>query len=95
MKKNHLIKILSSLIVKSSTSQELLQVKFINCYLREYISFTTKMTLETWASLGLWVGEKMVDNLCNNTQKSLAFANVWCLLLMTFANTMDQDKAKA
>ena len=49
--KNHLIKILSSLIVKFSSSQELLQVKCINCYLREIISFTTKMTLETGASL--------------------------------------------
>ena len=27
------------------------QVKFINCYLREIISFTKKMTLETGASL--------------------------------------------
>ena len=27
------------------------QVKFINCYLREIISFTKKLTLETWASL--------------------------------------------
>ena len=52
MKKNHLMKIISSLIVKfSCPSQELLQVKFINCYLREYISFTPKMTLETGASL--------------------------------------------
>ena len=42
MKKNHLIKILSSLIVKFSASQELIQVKFINCYLKKYISFTTK-----------------------------------------------------
>ena len=28
-------------------------VKFINCYLREIISFTKKMTLETGTSLGL------------------------------------------
>ena len=28
------------------------QVKLINCYHREIISFTTKMTLETGASLG-------------------------------------------
>ena len=32
-------------------SQELLQVKFKNCYLREYTSFTTKITLETGTSL--------------------------------------------
>ena len=28
------------------------QVKFINCYLRQIISFTIKMTLETGTSLG-------------------------------------------
>ena len=32
-----------------------LQVKFIKCYLREIISFTKKMTLETGASLGIWM----------------------------------------
>ena len=48
--KNHLIKILSSLIVKFSVcpSQELLQLNFINCYLREYISFTTKKDIRDW-----------------------------------------------
>ena len=56
--KNHL-KILSSQIVKFSLmseprtnpSPELLQVKVISCYLRENISFTRNMTLETGASL--------------------------------------------
>ena len=56
MKKNHLLKILSSLIVKFSDVQAenfYFQVKFINCYLREIISFTkNKLTLETGASLG-------------------------------------------
>ena len=54
MKKNHLLKILSSLIVKFTDVQAenfYFQVKFINCYLREIISFTKKMTLETGASL--------------------------------------------
>ena len=31
-----------------SPSQELLQVKFINCYLREIISFTTKSDIRDW-----------------------------------------------
>ena len=54
MKKNHLLKILSSLIVNFSDVQAenfYFQVKFINCYLREIISFTKKLTLETGASL--------------------------------------------
>ena len=45
MKKNHLLKTLSSLIVKFSDVQSenlYFQVKFINCYLREIISFTEK-----------------------------------------------------
>ena len=58
MKKNHL-KILSSLIVKFTDVQAenfYFQVKFINCYHREIISFTKKLTLETGASLayGNW-----------------------------------------
>ena len=45
MKKNHLLKIISSLIVKFTDVQAEnfhFQVKFINCYLREIISFTKK-----------------------------------------------------
>ena len=38
---------------RATSSPELLQVKFIKCYLRENISFTIKMTLETGTSLGL------------------------------------------
>ena len=52
--KNHLLKFLSSLIVKFIDVQAknfYFQVKFISCYLREIISFTKKMTLETGASL--------------------------------------------
>ena len=52
MKKYHLLKVLSSLIVKFSDVQAVnfyFQVKFI-CYL---ISFTKKMALETGASLVL------------------------------------------
>ena len=45
--KNHVIKILSSLIVKLSLSLELLQVKFINWYLKENISFT-KNDIRDW-----------------------------------------------
>ena len=56
MKKNHLITILSFLIVKFMMSKQSKVYTF--CYLREYISFTTKMTLETWASL-LLVGRKI------------------------------------
>ena len=47
MKKNHL-KILSSLIVKFSDVQSenfYFQVKFINCSLREIISFTKKLDI--------------------------------------------------
>ena len=47
-------KILSSLIVKFTdvlAQNFYFQVKFINFYLREIISFTKKMTLETGASL--------------------------------------------
>ena len=53
MKIIHLIKVLSSLIVKFSDVQaKTSQIKFMNWYLREIISFTTqKMTLETGASL--------------------------------------------
>ena len=54
MKKNHRLNILSSLIVKFSDVQAenfYFKVKFINCYLREIISFTKIMTLETGASL--------------------------------------------
>ena len=50
MKKNHLLNILSSLIVKFSDVQAenfYFQVKFKNYYLREIISFTKKLTLET------------------------------------------------
>ena len=53
MKKNHL-NILSSLIVRFTDVQAenfYFQVKFINCYHREVISFTEKLTLETGASL--------------------------------------------
>ena len=41
--KNHLIKIISSLIF-----QELLQVKFINCFLRENILCFTKNDIRDW-----------------------------------------------
>ena len=50
MKKNHQ-KILSSLIVKFSDVQAenfYFQVKFINCYLREIISFTKKLDIRDW-----------------------------------------------
>ena len=57
MKKTH-VKILSSLMVnfsvsepRTSPSPELLQVKFINCYLREKISFTRKNDIRDWTSL--------------------------------------------
>ena len=44
MEKNHLLKILSSLTVKFSVQAKnfYFQFKFINCYLREIISFTKK-----------------------------------------------------
>ena len=48
MKNNHLLKILSSLIVKFSDAQAenfYFQVKFINCYLREIISFIKKIDI--------------------------------------------------
>ena len=48
---NHLLKILSSLIVKFSDVQAenfYFQVKFINCYLREVISFTKKIDIRDW-----------------------------------------------
>ena len=50
--KNHLLKFLSSLIVKSDVQAEnfYFQVNFINCYPREIISFAKKLTLETGAS---------------------------------------------
>ena len=54
MEKNHLLKIISSLIVKFSDVRAenfYFQVKLIDCYLREIISFTKQLTLETWASL--------------------------------------------
>ena len=51
MKKNHL-KIQSSLIVKFSADVQAknfyLQVKFINCYLREIINFTKKNDIRDW-----------------------------------------------
>ena len=69
---NHLINILSSLIVKFSglgcPSQEILQVKFINCYFREYISFTTKMTLETGASLTYTLEAYEGRSICNENR---------------------------
>ena len=49
MKKNHLLKILSSLIVKFTDVQAenfYFQVKFINCYL--IISFTKKIVIRDW-----------------------------------------------
>ena len=49
--KNHLLKILSSLIVKFRDVQAenfYFQVKFINCYLREIISFTKKIDIRDW-----------------------------------------------
>ena len=52
--KDPLLKILSCLIVKFSDAQAenfYFQVKFINCYLREIISLTKRMTLETGANL--------------------------------------------
>ena len=46
---NHLIKILSSLVVKFDVqAKNYSQVKFINCYLREIISFTTKIDIRDW-----------------------------------------------
>ena len=48
MKKIHLMKIQSSLIDKFSANQELLQVKFINCYLREIIRFSKKNVIRGW-----------------------------------------------
>ena len=55
MKKNHLLKILFSLIVKFSDVQaeNYFHVKFINCYLRlrEISALLKQMTLETGASL--------------------------------------------
>ena len=51
MKKNHHLKILSSLIVKFTDVQAEnfnFQVMFINCYLREIISFTTKTDIRDW-----------------------------------------------
>ena len=51
--KNHLLKFLSSLIVKSDVQAEnfYFQVNCINYYLKEIISFAKKMTLETGTSL--------------------------------------------
>ena len=49
--KDHLLKILSSLIVKFSDVQVenfYFQVKFINCYLRVIISFTKKNDIRDW-----------------------------------------------
>ena len=52
MEKNHLLKILSSLIVKFSDDVQAenfyFQVKFINCYLREIISYTKKIDIREW-----------------------------------------------
>ena len=51
MKKNHLLKILSSLIVKFTDVQAenfYFQVKFINCCLREIISFIKKIDIRDW-----------------------------------------------
>ena len=51
MKKNHLLKILSSLIVKFSDVQAencYFQVKFIKCYLREIIRLTKKIDIRDW-----------------------------------------------
>ena len=50
MKKIHLLKILSSLIVKFSLQAEnfYFQEKFLNCYLREIISFTKKIDIRDW-----------------------------------------------
>ena len=50
MKKNHFLKILSSLIVRFSVQAEnfYFQVKFVNCYLREIISFTKKNDIRDW-----------------------------------------------
>ena len=50
-KKKNLLKIPSSLIVKFSDVQAenfYFQVKFINCYLREIISFTKKIDIRDW-----------------------------------------------
>ena len=49
MKKNHLLKIQSSLIVKFTVQAEnfYFQVKFINCYLREIISLL-KIDIRDW-----------------------------------------------
>ena len=49
MKKNHL-KILSSLIAENFY----FQVKFINCYLREIISFTKKIDIRDWGQSTGW-----------------------------------------
>ena len=56
MKKNHLLKILSFLIVKFTDVQAenfYFQVKFINCYLREIISFTKKNDIRDWGQSSL------------------------------------------
>ena len=62
MKKNHLLKILSSLIVKFTDVQAqnfYFQVKFINCYLREIISFTKKIDIRDWGQSRL-MGKKIM-----------------------------------
>ena len=50
MKKIHPLKILSSLIVKFSVQAEnfYFQEKFLNCYLREIISFSKKIDIRDW-----------------------------------------------
>ena len=56
MKKIHLLKISSSLIVKFTDVQAenfYFQVKFINCYLREIISFTKKIDIRDWGQSSL------------------------------------------
>ena len=63
MEKNYLLKILSSLIVKFSDVKAenfYFQVKFINCYLREIISFTKKNDIRDW---GKSISVPIIENL--------------------------------
>ena len=97
MKKKHLIKILSTMIVKFSGSQELLQVKFINCYLREIISFTSKNDIRDWGQSKYFLDGLYYTNFCFPVNSFLAnFGNFcggnFCGLLITFANSLDPDQ---
>ena len=67
-----------SILVKFDVQAEnfYFQVKFINCYLREIISFTKKLTLETKSLEKNWSSLKFrIEN--RNNRKSLKIRFLW------------------